>query len=385
MKYIKYFILPVFLSIILCACSRTSSMDLSAIPEASREEISRIEPLNWWVGMKTPLQLLVQGKGIGSFDRVSIEGGKGIKVKAVSKAESPNYLFIDIEVAANAEAGEYQLVFSDGTSSSRHSYELAQRRGGSAERKSFTTADLIYLIMPDRFANGDSSNDNTDCTLDKVARNEFFGRHGGDIKGIADHLDYLAELGVTAIWNTPLLEDNEPESSYHGYACTDYYHIDSRFGSNEDYRDLVASGHEKGIKMIAINTLGSLYILENGNTINSFADLRGKTIYATGKGANPEYVLNYLLEKNGLTVGEDVFVDYTYGTEHAQLATALAAGECAIGMLPEPNVSSAMTQNKDLRIALNLNEEWDKVADESSRLTMGCVIVRNEFFILLSR
>lgn len=136
---------------------------------------------------------------------------------------------------------------------------------------------------------------------------------------------------------------------------------------------------EKGIKMIAINTLGSLYILENGNTINSFADLRGKTIYATGKGANPEYVLNYLLEKNGLTVGEDVFVDYTYGTEHAQLATALAAGECAVGMLPEPNVSSAMAQNKDLRIALNLNEEWDKVADESSRLTMGCVIVRNEF------
>lgn len=250
MKHRNYFILPIFAGIILSACSRTSSMELSAIPEASEEEISRIEPLNWWVGMKTPLQLLVQGEGIGAFDRVSIEGGKGIKVKAVSKAESPNYLFIDIEVAANAEAGEYQLVFSNGTSSFRHPYEFAQRRGGSAERKSFTTADLIYLIMPDRFANGDSSNDNTDNTDDKAARDEFFGRHGGDIKGIADHLDYLADLGVTAIWNTPLLEDNEPVSSYHGYACTDYYHIDSRFGSNEDYRDLIAACHGKGIKMI---------------------------------------------------------------------------------------------------------------------------------------
>ncbi len=134
---------------------------------------------------------------------------------------------------------------------------------------------------------------------------------------------------------------------------------------------------EKGIKMIAINTLGSLYLLENGNTINSIADLRGKTVYATGKGANPEYVLNYLLEKNGLKVGEDVTVEFK--AEHAELAALMAQGECVLGMLPEPNVSSAMAQNKDLRIALNLNDEWDKVADEGSRLTMGCVIVRTEF------
>lgn len=134
---------------------------------------------------------------------------------------------------------------------------------------------------------------------------------------------------------------------------------------------------EKGVKMIAINTLGSLYILENGNTINSFADLKGKTVYATGQGANPEYVLNYLLEKNNLKVGEDVKVEFK--AEHSELATLMASGECVIGMLPEPNVSSAMAQNKDLRIALNLNDEWNKVADENSRLTMGCVIVRNEF------
>ncbi len=134
---------------------------------------------------------------------------------------------------------------------------------------------------------------------------------------------------------------------------------------------------EKGVKMIAINTLGSLYVLENGNTINSVADLKGKTIYATGQGANPEYVLNYILEKNGLTVGKDITIEFK--AEHSELAALMASGDCVIGMLPEPNVSSAMAQNKDLRIALDLNEEWNKVSDEDSRLTMGCVIVRNEF------
>ena len=134
---------------------------------------------------------------------------------------------------------------------------------------------------------------------------------------------------------------------------------------------------EKGVKMLAINTLGSLYVLEQGNTINSVEDLRGKTIYATGQGANPEYVLNFLLEKNGLVVGKDVKIEFK--GEHKELAALMASGECLIGMLPEPNVSSAMAQNKNLRIALDLNEEWNKVADQNSRLTMGCVIVQNKF------
>lgn len=133
----------------------------------------------------------------------------------------------------------------------------------------------------------------------------------------------------------------------------------------------------KGVKMLAINTLGSLYVLEQGDTVKSFADLRGKTLYATGQGANPEYVLNYLLEKNGLKVGEDVKVEFK--AEHAELAALMASGTCVLGMLPEPNVASAMAQNPNLRIALNLGEEWNKVSDENSRLTMGCVIVRSEF------
>ncbi len=133
---------------------------------------------------------------------------------------------------------------------------------------------------------------------------------------------------------------------------------------------------EKKVKMLAINTLGSLYILENGNTINSVADLKGKTLYATGQGANPEYILSYILEKNNLKVGTDVKVEFK--AEHAELATLMAEGECVLGMLPEPNVSSALAKNPNLRIALNLDTEW-RALNNNQGLTMGCVIVRSEF------
>ena len=225
------------------------------------ERLDRVEPPCWWVGMKTPLQLLVKGEGIGAFD-VRIEGGKGVKVDAVHKAESPNYLFVDVRVDRNAAAGSYKLVFSRGDECFAVPYELAARKEGSAGRKGFGNADAIYLIMPDRFANGDPSNDNSPETREAAAPEAFFGRHGGDIRGIRDHLDYIADLGFTAIWNTPLLEDDQPRQSYHGYACTNYYRIDPRFGSNEDYRDLVEEAHQHGIKMImdvVTNHCGSLH------------------------------------------------------------------------------------------------------------------------------
>ncbi|MCQ2177868.1 MAG: alpha-amylase family glycosyl hydrolase [Bacteroidales bacterium] len=213
------------------------------------DRIERIEPLNWWVGMKTPLQLLIKGKDISSYD-LSIEGGRGVKVKQIHKAESPNYLFADIELAPDAQVGTYSLVFRKGDERFSLPYEIAARREGSAERESFSTADAIYLIMPDRFVNGDPDNDNTCATAEKADYEAFFGRHGGDIRGIRSRLDYIEGLGMTAIWNTPLLEDNEPESSYHGYACSDYYHVDSRFGGNFQYRQLVQDAHAHGIKMI---------------------------------------------------------------------------------------------------------------------------------------
>lgn len=222
--------------------------DTESIPEAAGQ-LSRVEPLSWWTGMRTPLRLLVSGDGISSYD-VHISGGKGVEVRAVHQADSPDFLFVDVSVSTDAVPGTYWLVFSKDGDSFRYPYEIAGRRAGSAGRKSFTTADMIYLIMPDRFANGDPSNDATDDTVEKPAREDFFGRHGGDIQGIIDHLDYIADLGATAIWCTPLLLDNEPEGSYHGYACSDYYHIDPRFGSNELYREFVDKAHSKGLKVI---------------------------------------------------------------------------------------------------------------------------------------
>ena len=196
-----------------------------------------------------PLQLLIKGQDVSEYD-VAIEGGRGVSVEKVHKADSPNYLFVDVKIAANARPGTYYIVFSKDGESFKYPYEIAAREEGSAERSSFTSADMIYLIMPDRFANGDPSNDSTPSTSEPAARDEHFGRHGGDIQGVIDNLDYIAGLGATAIWSTPMLEDNQPHESYHGYACTDYYHIDPRMGSNELYREYVRKAHEKGLKVI---------------------------------------------------------------------------------------------------------------------------------------
>ena len=232
----------------LASCGGQAAFDPDTVADAG-SRVERVEPLSWWTGMKTPLQLLVRGENISSCN-VRMEGGKGVSVSAVHKADSPNYLFVDVEISQNAAPGTYWIVFDNGSEIFKYPYEIAARCEGSAERKSFTTGDMIYLIMPDRFANGDPTNDATEDTAEKPARDEFFGRHGGDIQGIMDHLGYIADLGATAIWNTPLLLDNEPEGSYHGYACADYYHIDPRFGSNELYRDFVGKAHENGLKVI---------------------------------------------------------------------------------------------------------------------------------------
>jgi len=234
----------------LLSCTGTgqSAFDPASVADASGE-VTRVEPLSWWTGMQTPLQLLVNGAGIAAYD-VRIEGGQGVGVKARHKADSPNYLFVDVEVQPDAEPGTYYLVFSQGERQFKVPYEIAARAEGSAARKSFTTADMIYLLMPDRFANGDASNDSTPHTRERADRSAFFGRHGGDLQGMIDHLDYIAGLGATAVWPTPLLLDDEPEGSYHGYACGDYYRIDPRFGSNELYREFVGKAHEHGLKVI---------------------------------------------------------------------------------------------------------------------------------------
>ena len=189
--------------------------------------------------------------------------GKGLSVKAVHKADSPNFLFIDMAVKT---AGEYNLVFTRGDDSFKYPYIIREREKGSRERESFTTADMIYLIMPDRFSSAFMDNDEqwqggeyfdgsarlwkVPETPDEVNRADAVARHGGDIQGMMNHLDYIAGLGATAIWCTPLLLDNQPRESYHGYACADYYHIDPRFGDNELYKSFVQAAHEHGLKII---------------------------------------------------------------------------------------------------------------------------------------
>ncbi len=213
--------------------------------------VERIEPLSWWTGMRTPLQLLVCGREIGSWTVAVAGGSAGVSVTGTHRAESSDYLFVDLKIDPKAEPGIYYLIFSrEGEEPFKVPYEIAARREGSRMRKSFTTADMIYLVMPDRFADGDPSIDATDDTAEKPDRENPFGRHGGDLQGLIDHLDYIASVGATAVWATPLLLDDEPSQSYHGYACGDYYRIDPRYGSNELYRTYVEECHKRGLKAI---------------------------------------------------------------------------------------------------------------------------------------
>ncbi len=236
-----------FAAAVAVACAPAHT-DIASIEDAGNR-IEHAEPLSWWVGMHTPLQLMVHGKDI-SVCEVTVAEGRGVKVTGTHKADNPDFLFVDIEISPRAEAGTYHLVFTRGDESFKYAYEIGRRREGSRERKSFTTADMIYLLMPDRFANGDPTNDTVAECIEGCDRSAFFGRHGGDIAGMTAHLDYMASLGATAVWSTPLLLDNAAEGSYHGYACDDYYHIDPRFGTNESYRDFVAEAHKHGIKVI---------------------------------------------------------------------------------------------------------------------------------------
>jgi len=211
-------------------------------------KIERVEPLSWWTGMRTPLQLMFYGKDLQHAEVRCLE--KGLTVLRVHQAESKNYLFVDVLVEADARPGTYTFEFTQGKKKIKQHYLINARSEGAAQRKSFGAEDMIYLIMPDRFANGDPNNDSHKDAAEKADRSNHYGRHGGDIQGMINHLDYLQDLGVTAIWSTPLLFDNEPVVSYHGYACADYYRIDPRFGTNELYKQMVDMARERGIKII---------------------------------------------------------------------------------------------------------------------------------------
>lgn len=221
-----------------------------AMAQKNKIELNRVEPMNWWVDMVNPeLQLLVHGKSISATDvRISYPG---VALKQVVKVENPNYLFLNLHIAPGTKPGAFNIEFvKDKKVLASYRYELKARHANSQMRQGFNASDAIYLIMPDRFANGDVSNDDMPGMLEKHDRQAPYGRHGGDLAGIAKHVDFIRDLGMTAIWLNPVQENNMPASSYHGYAITDYYKVDARFGTNEDFKSLVDKCHANGIKMI---------------------------------------------------------------------------------------------------------------------------------------
>jgi glycosidase len=216
---------------------------------AQNYRIDHMEPPSWWTGMQhKKLQLMVHGAGIADLD--PLIDYPGVTIDAVTRVANRNYLFIDLAISGQAAPGKFDITFRNAGANIKYSYQLMAREPGSAQRKGFNSSDAIYQVMPDRFANGVPANDSLPAMADKVKRQSGGGRHGGDIQGVIDHLDYIAKLGFTQLWPTPLVENDMPDYSYHGYAATDHYKIDARYGSNEDYRRLSAEARKRGIGII---------------------------------------------------------------------------------------------------------------------------------------
>jgi glycosidase len=234
-------------------------LPLCAYGAAQDYRIDHMGPPSWWTGMhNSKLQLMVHGPHIA--DLAPTLDYAGVRIVAVSRVANQNYLFIDLEIAPDAAPGTLDLVFKRGGQTLRYAYQLAARARDSAQRTGFTSADAIYQVMPDRFANGNPGNDSAPGMTEQPNRAQGYGRHGGDIQGMAEHLDYIAGMGFTMIWPTPLLESNMPAVSYHGYAATNHYRIDPRYGSNEEFRDFVAQARAKGVGVIqdvVLNHIGT--------------------------------------------------------------------------------------------------------------------------------
>ena len=212
-------------------------------------KIDRIDPANWFVGMKnTSLQLMVYGENIRQADVTT--DYDGVKIDSIVRLDSPNYLLVYLNLEG-VKPGEMTLNFKNGKAVKKVKYELKAREKRGEERMGFTNADVLYMLMPDRFADGNpDNNDIKGMNPYKTDRSQPSLRHGGDLEGIRRHLDYFKELGVTALWFTPVLENNSPGGSYHGYATTDYYRVDPRFGTNDEYRRLTDEAHAKGLKIV---------------------------------------------------------------------------------------------------------------------------------------
>ena len=234
----------IFFVLMMCALSTTAVV---------AGKIKRIDPTDWFVGMKNAkLQLMVYGESIGKA-QVST-AWPGVRIDSVVRLDSPNYLLVYLDLS-DAKAGNMPLVFTQGKQKSTINYRLREREMSGEQRRGFSNADVLYMLMPDRFASsGTKKHPMPGLNTYRIDRSQPSLRHGGDLEGIRQHLDYFTQLGVTALWFTPVLENNAADKGnynmYHGYGTTDYYKVDPRFGTNEDYRRLVDESHTKGLKVV---------------------------------------------------------------------------------------------------------------------------------------
>lgn len=249
--------------------------------QVNAQNLDRVEPPNWWSGMKSgDLQLMVYGENISKTD-ISLTY-PGVSLEAVTKVENPNYLFVDLKLAKDVQPGKFDIHFNVGENEvATYSYELLERKPNSANREGFNSSDVICLITPDRFANGDPSNDEVAGMKEGLNRSDKWGRHGGDLRGIINSLDYLQSLGYTAVWLNPVLENDMIKESYHGYACTDFYKVDARYGSNDEYVELKNELDKRGMKLIMdliFNHCGSehwwMHDMPMKDWINNYPELK---------------------------------------------------------------------------------------------------------------
>lgn len=241
-----------FVILVLHTFSMHPSQAQQTIDPSLPQQITRLEPSNWWVGFKDPsFQIMVYGKDIAKYN-VTIPSDK-LTLDESSTTSNPNYLFLTVRTTLDATPGTVDIVFEhveEPGKSFSIEYPLLARESNSNGREGFNSKDVIYLITPDRFVNGDQSNDSHPEYVDTFDREDPYGRHGGDLEGIIQRLDYIEEMGFTALWLNPVLENAMDESSYHGYATTDYYKTDPRYGSNELYQTLSQEAKKRGIKLI---------------------------------------------------------------------------------------------------------------------------------------
>lgn len=248
-------IISIFVLVFVSSC-KEKTINEGEVPISSEivveaNDIEKIEPPHWWVGFKNQnLQLLVKHPNIGSA--TPLISHSGISLVKFHKADSPNYLFLDIEISENAQQGKFNITFKlDNNSELVQTYELKERGKSSEDFVGFDSSDAIFLITPDRFANGDPSNDIVEgLKQTNIDRSEGYERHGGDLRGMINSIDYIHDLGYTAVWPTPVLINDMPQGSYHGYAITDYHKVDPRIGTLEDYKEFSSKLREKGMKLI---------------------------------------------------------------------------------------------------------------------------------------